>query len=113
MPREHADLRWCHRLPHNHTDSWPGVGQELFDAGLINSDTDSRVWRAKGWTGLDYAILGDGYAYHTPADRVERIGPGVAQSYVDTVVAIAGRVADIHHFLPTSSLSLAIRRAHS
>ena len=70
------------------------VGQQLFDAGLINSDTDSRVWRAQGWTGLDYAIIGDGYAYHTPADRVERIGPGVAQSFVDVVVTIAGRVAD-------------------
>ncbi|MFT7835802.1 M20/M25/M40 family metallo-hydrolase [Saccharothrix sp. BKS2] len=70
------------------------VGQELFDAGLINSDTDSRVWRAEGWSGLDYAVFGDGYAYHTPADRVERIGPGVAQAYVDLVTRFAGDVAD-------------------
>ncbi|MET7394195.1 M28 family peptidase [Dactylosporangium sp. NPDC005572] len=70
------------------------LGQWLFGAGLINSDTDSRVWRGHGWSGLDYAVFEDGYAYHTPLDRVERIGPGTAQAFVDLTTGVAGDVAD-------------------
>ncbi|MFD3652138.1 M28 family peptidase [Streptomyces sp. NPDC058620] len=65
------------------------LGQWLFGAGLINSDTDSRVWRGEGWSGLDYAVFEDGYAYHTPLDRVERIGPGVAQALTDLTTQVA------------------------
>jgi hypothetical protein len=61
------------------------VGQTLFGAGLVNSDTDSRVWRGAGWSGLDYAIIENGYGYDTPLDRTDRIEPGTAQSYVDLV----------------------------
>ena len=68
------------------------LGQWLFGAGLINSDTDSRVWRGKGWSGLDYAVFEDGYAYHTPLDRVERIGPGVAQALTDLTTQVATAV---------------------
>lgn len=68
------------------------LGQWLFQAGLINSDTDSRVWRARGWSGLDYALFEDGYGYHTPLDRVDRIGPGSAQAITDTTVRIASDV---------------------
>ncbi|GAA3567634.1 hypothetical protein GCM10022222_59480 [Amycolatopsis ultiminotia] len=69
------------------------VGQTLFGAGLINSDTDSRVWRGAGWPGLDYAIFENGYGYHTPIDRVDRIDPGTAQSYVDLAAGYARSAA--------------------
>lgn len=70
------------------------IGQTLFGAGLINSDTDSRVWRAAGWSGLDYAIFEDGYAYHTALDRVERLGPGTAQAFVDLTTHLARDLAN-------------------
>lgn len=68
------------------------LGQWLFQAGLINSDTDSRVWRARGWSGLDYALFEDGYRYHTPDDRVAGIGSGSAQAVTDLTVRFASDV---------------------
>ncbi|MFF8609964.1 M28 family peptidase [Streptomyces sp. NPDC015346] len=68
------------------------LGQWLFQAGLINSDTDARVWRAQGWSGLDYALFEDGYRYHTPNDRVEGIGAGSAQAVTDLTVRFASDV---------------------
>lgn len=68
------------------------LGQWLFQAGLINSDTDSRVWRAQGWSGLDYALFEDGYRYHTPNDRVAGIGAGSAQAVTDLTVRFASDV---------------------
>ncbi|MFF4113957.1 M28 family peptidase [Streptomyces sp. NPDC001714] len=68
------------------------LGQWLFQAGLINSDTDSHVWRAQGWSGLDYALFENGYWYHTPNDRVDRIDPGSAQAVTDLTVHIASKV---------------------
>ncbi|KOX52606.1 MULTISPECIES: M20/M25/M40 family metallo-hydrolase [unclassified Streptomyces] len=68
------------------------LGQWLFRAGLINSDTDSRVWRARGWSGLDYALFEDGYRYHTPNDRVVGIGSGSAQAVTDLTVRFASDV---------------------
>ncbi|MCT4357645.1 M28 family peptidase [Streptomyces sp. Je 1-79] len=68
------------------------LGQWLFQAGLINSDTDSRVWRAQGWSGLDYALFEDGYRYHTPNDRVAGIGSGSAQAVTDLTVRFASDV---------------------
>ncbi|MBB4911635.1 M28 family peptidase [Actinophytocola algeriensis] len=70
------------------------VGQTLFGAGLINSDTDSRVWRGAGWSGLDYAIIENGYGYDTPLDRTDRITPGTAQSYVDLATGYVGAAVD-------------------
>ncbi|MEW2624618.1 M28 family peptidase [Streptomyces sp. NPDC048106] len=70
------------------------LGQWLFQAGLINSDTDSRVWRAQGWSGLDYALFGDGYTYHTPLDRTARIEPGSAQAITDLTTRLATHIAD-------------------
>lgn len=64
------------------------VGQQLFQTGLLNSDTDSRVWRQVGWQGIDYAVIEDGYVYDTPLDRVDRIPAGTAQSVVDVVVEV-------------------------
>ncbi|MEU2116576.1 M28 family peptidase [Streptomyces sp. NPDC016459] len=69
------------------------LGQWLFQAGLINSDTDARVWRAQGWSGLDYALFEDGYRYHTPNDRVVGIGSGSAQAVTDMTVRFASDVA--------------------
>ncbi|MFF1506922.1 M28 family peptidase [Streptomyces sp. NPDC058326] len=68
------------------------LGQWLFQAGLINSDTDARVWRAQGWSGLDYALFEDGYRYHTPNDRVAGIGEGSAQAITDLTVRFVSDV---------------------
>ncbi|XP_048013228.1 endoplasmic reticulum metallopeptidase 1-like isoform X3 [Megalobrama amblycephala] len=50
------------------------VGQEIFQSGLIPSDTDFRIYRDFGnIPGIDLAFIENGYIYHTKYDTPERI----------------------------------------
>lgn len=69
------------------------VGQDLFQAGLIDSDTDGRVFRGAGWSGLDLALFESGYLYHTALDRLDRVEPGSAQGMGDNVLALTRALA--------------------
>jgi hypothetical protein len=64
------------------------LGQDIFQAGLIASDTDGRVWRgAPAWPGLDLALFEGGYFYHTRRDTLEHLGAGSAQGLGDQLLA--------------------------
>lgn len=69
------------------------IGQDLFQAGLISSDTDGRVFRAAGWSGLDIALFENGYLYHTLRDHLDRVEPGSAQGMGDNVLALTRALA--------------------
>lgn len=70
------------------------VGQDIFQSGVIPSDTDFRVYRdAGGLRGLDVALYQDGYAYHTALDRVERVQPGSLQHLGDNTLALVRELA--------------------
>ncbi|CAH8595770.1 unnamed protein product [Schistosoma rodhaini] len=50
------------------------LGEDLFQFGLVLSDTDYRIFRDYGLVpGLDLAYIQDGYVYHTPYDTESRI----------------------------------------
>ncbi|KAG8969548.1 hypothetical protein FRC03_001987 [Tulasnella sp. 419] len=75
------------------------LANDVFQSGIILSDTDFRQFQEYGnLTGLDMAIVGSSYLYHTRKDLVENIEPGAAQHFADNVYAIV-------HYLTTSPSS--------
>jgi hypothetical protein len=70
------------------------VGQDIFQSGLIPSDTDFRIYRDQaGLRGLDIALFQDGYAYHTSLDRIGRLEPGSVQHMGANVLALVRDLA--------------------
>ncbi len=70
------------------------LGQDIFQSGIIPSDTDFRVYRDEGrLRGLDVALYQDGYAYHTALDRVERVQPGSIQHMGGNTLALVRELA--------------------
>lgn len=56
------------------------LAQEIFQSGIIPSDTDFRVYRDYGnLPGLDVAFIDNGYIYHTALDDPEHTTPGSLQ----------------------------------
>lgn len=56
------------------------VSEEIFQSGIIPSDTDFRIFRDFGnIAGLDFAHALKGYRYHTKFDSINYLTPGVLQ----------------------------------
>ena len=65
------------------------LANDIFSTGLILSDTDFRQFvQYGGLAGLDMAIVGGSYLYHTRLDVSENIEPGVVQHFGENVLAI-------------------------
>lgn len=64
------------------------LAQELFDTGLLQGDTDYRIFRDFGDIhGLDLAWYRDGYKYHTPRDDLSFVEEGSLQHAGDNAFA--------------------------
>ena len=65
------------------------VANDIFDAGLVKSDTDVRMFRKK-YPCLDVAFVGNGAVYHTSLDDAPllRASPGAIQQLGDSLVAL-------------------------
>eukprot|EP00241_Pyramimonas_parkeae_P004163 CAMPEP_0114228550 /NCGR_PEP_ID=MMETSP0058-20121206/2407_1 /TAXON_ID=36894 /ORGANISM="Pyramimonas parkeae, CCMP726" /LENGTH=879 /DNA_ID=CAMNT_0001339513 /DNA_START=40 /DNA_END=2679 /DNA_ORIENTATION=- len=75
---------WAKAAPHAMGSVF---AQDIFEAGLINSDTDFRIYRETcSLSGLDFAFLEEGWAYHTPRDVVRLIRAGSLQALGDNLV---------------------------
>ena len=69
------------------------VGQDLVRAGLLPHNGDFTPFHEAGLIGLDMAMTGDGWAYHTMLDRSERLEPAGLRHLGDTVLAISRALA--------------------
>jgi hypothetical protein len=69
---------YARSVPHPHGQV---MGQELFQSGVIPSDTDFRIFRDFGnMSGLDLAHYKNGYVYHTEYDNLDQVEPSVLQN---------------------------------
>ncbi|XP_035827663.1 endoplasmic reticulum metallopeptidase 1 [Aplysia californica] len=65
------------------------IGQEIFQTGLIPSDTDFRIFRDYGnIPGIDIAHIKNGYVYHTRNDLPRFIPPGCMQRGGENVLSL-------------------------
>ena len=70
------------------------VAQDIFQSGVIPSDTDFRVYRDVGlWRGLDIALYQGGWAYHTQRDRTWNVTPGTLQHMGADALALTRALA--------------------
>ncbi|KAF6035759.1 hypothetical protein EB796_005923 [Bugula neritina] len=71
------------------------VAQEIFQSGVIPSDTDFRIYRDYGnIPGIDIAYVYNGYIYHTKYDQPKYIPPGCIQRGGENVLGIITNLAN-------------------
>ncbi|CEL53123.1 putative zinc metalloprotease C1259,02c OS=Schizosaccharomyces pombe (strain 972 / ATCC 24843) GN=SPCC1259.02c PE=3 SV=1 [Rhizoctonia solani AG-1 IB] len=78
------------------------LANDVFSSGIIMSDTDFRQFQEyQNLTGLDMAIVGNSYLYHTRRDVVENIEPGAAQHMAENTLALLTHLSSSGSPLPT------------
>ncbi|WVQ80122.1 hypothetical protein IAT38_002223 [Cryptococcus sp. DSM 104549] len=74
------------------------IAADVFASGILMSDTDfGQFEKYLGVSGLDMAIVGHSYFYHTQRDTIEHIERGAAQHFASNIQAI------VDHLLSPSS----------
>lgn len=85
-------------LNHYHTVKRPFAqvsSEEIFQSGLIPSDTDFRIFRDFGdVVGLDFAHVAKGYRYHTSYDHVRFLSQGFVQRTGENILALTLSIAN-------------------
>lgn len=76
---------WARRAPHPRGASF---GTEIYRR--LPNDTDFTIFARQEIPGLNFALAGDGYAYHTALDTPERLSTRSLRDTGENVVAIAG-----------------------
>ncbi|UZJ56054.1 hypothetical protein CBS101457_005374 [Exobasidium rhododendri] len=70
------------------------LANDIFSTGLILSDTDFRQFVQYGnLSGLDIAVVGNSYLYHTRSDVTSALQPGMLQHFGENILAIVNHLA--------------------
>ncbi|XP_055617134.1 endoplasmic reticulum metallopeptidase 1-like [Toxorhynchites rutilus septentrionalis] len=79
------------------------AGEEIFQSGLIPSDTDFRIFRDFGHVpGMDFAHMMDGYRYHTKYDNIDYLTLPVLQRTGDNILSLTRAFANSEELANTS-----------
>ncbi|KAG8224630.1 hypothetical protein J437_LFUL003064 [Ladona fulva] len=90
---------YAESVPHPNGNA---MGEEIFQSGLVPSDTDFRVFRDFGKIpGLDFAYARNGYVYHTKYDDISRIPLGTIQHTGENLLALIPRILSSPEFSST------------
>ncbi|CAD6900594.1 unnamed protein product [Tilletia controversa] len=82
------------------------LANDVFSSGIILSDTDFRQFVEYGnQSGLDMAIIGNSYLYHTRKDIPANVEPGVLQHFGENTLAI------VNYLVTSPESQLATNRA--
>jgi peptidase M28-like protein len=74
---------WAKNAPHPRGGSY---GMEVYKR--LPNDTDFTILKTEDIPGLNFAAVGDSYAYHTPRDTAERLSPWTIRTMGENAVAI-------------------------
>lgn len=81
------------------------LANDVFSTGLILSDTDFRQFvQYANQSGLDMAIVGNSYQYHTRSDITKNLEPGMMQHFGENVLAI------VNHLVTSPRSKLAVNK---
>ncbi|EAT48189.1 AAEL000778-PA [Aedes aegypti] len=71
------------------------AAEEIFQSGLIPSDTDFRIFRDYGSVpGMDFAHVADGYRYHTKFDSIDYLSLPVLQRTGDNILSLTRKIVN-------------------
>lgn len=94
---------YAESVPHPNAQS---VAEEIFQSGLIPSDTDFRIFRDFGGiVGMDFAHIVNGYRYHTRYDHIDYIPMNVLQRTGDNCLALTMTFANSEYLDDPQSYS--------
>ncbi|XP_068144104.1 endoplasmic reticulum metallopeptidase 1 isoform X1 [Drosophila tropicalis] len=82
------------------------LAEEIFQADLIPSDTDFRIFRDFGPVpGLDMAGVSNGFVYHTKYDRYTAISNRALQNTGDNLLALVRSISNAEEMYDTEAYS--------
>lgn len=88
--------RWSGPM-HEVMPAMPNPEAESFTDALfaiIPNDTDFTEYRNAGWWGMDVAITGDSWAYHSPQDDAAHLDPATLQHYGELTLGLTRDLLD-------------------
>jgi hypothetical protein len=81
---------WARHAPHPRGGSY---AVEIYKR--LPNDTDFSILKTHDVPGLNFAAVGDSYAYHTPRDRADRLSPRTIRTMGENAAAIVDAVQRI------------------
>ncbi|EDW01017.1 GH20688 [Drosophila grimshawi] len=80
------------------------MAEEIFQSGILPSDTDFRIFRDYGnLPGLDMAQIGNGYVYHTIFDNYENVPAKSIQNTGENVLPLVRAFANANEMYDTEA----------